>query len=238
MAYVIDYKKLNKATRKDHFPLPFIDQVLERLANFSYFYYLDGLSGFYQIPIHSEDQSKTTFTCPYGTFSFRRMPFGLCNAPETFQRCMFSIFSDLLDDCVEVFMDDFSVYGTDFSNCLDNLSKVLDRCIKHGLVLNWEKCHFMAQEGIVLGHLVSKRGIEVDRAKIKVIANLSPPKCVKDIKSFLGHASFYRRFIKDFSKISKSLCKLLAKDATFEFDDAFLEAFDILKNALISAPVL
>ena len=166
------------------------------------------------------------------------MPFGLCNVPVTFQRCMFLIFSDLLDDCVEVFMDDFSVYGIEFSNCLDNLSKVLDRCIEHGLVLNWEKCHFMAQEGIVLGHLVSKRGIEVDRAKIEVIANLSPPKCVKDIRSFLGHAGFYRRFIKDFSKISKPLCKLLAKDATFEFDDACLEAFDILKKALISAPVL
>ena len=97
----IDYRKLNKATRKDHFPLPFIDQVLERLANFFYFCYLDRLSGFYQIPIHPEDQSKTTFICPYGTFTFRRMPFRLCNAPATFQRCMFSIFSDLLDDCVE-----------------------------------------------------------------------------------------------------------------------------------------
>ena len=134
----IDYRKLNKATRKDHFPLPFIDQFLERLANYSFFCYLDGLSGFYQIPIHPEDQSKTTFTFPYGTFAFRRMPFGLCNAPATFQRCMFSIFSDLLNDCVEVFMDDFSVYGTNFSNCLDNLSKVLDKCIEHELVLNWE----------------------------------------------------------------------------------------------------
>ena len=130
----IDYRKLNKATRTDYFPLPFIDQVLERLANFSYFCYLDGLSGFYQIPIHPEDQAKTTFICSYGTFAFRLMPFGLCNAPTTFQRCMFSIFSDLLDDCVEVFMDDFSVYGSNFGNCLENLSKVLDKpSIKIGM---------------------------------------------------------------------------------------------------------
>ena len=135
-------------------------------------------------------------------------------------------------------MDDFSVYGTDFSNCLENLSKVLDRCIEHELVLNWKTCHFMAQEGIVLGHSVSKRDIEVDRAKIEVIANLPPPKCVKDIRSFLGHAGFYRRFIKDFSKITKPLCKLLAKEAIFEFDYACLEAFDTLKKALILAPVL
>ena len=153
------------------------------------------------------------------------MPFGLCNAPTTFQRCMFSIFSDLLDDCVEVFMDDFSVYGTNFCNFLDNLSNVLDMCIEHGLVLNWKKCHFMAHEGIVLGHSVLKRGIEVDRAKIAVIDNFPPLKSVKDIRSFLGYADFYRRFIKDFSKIAKPLCKLLAKDAIFEFDDACFNGF-------------
>ena len=190
----IDYRKLNKATRKDNFLLPFIDQVLERLANFSYFYYLDGLSDFYQISIRPEDQAKTTFTCPYGTFAFRRMPFGLCNAPVTFQRCMFLIFSDLIDNCVEVFMDDFSVYGSNFGNCLENLSKVLDRCKEHGLVLNWKKCHFMAQEGIVLDHLISSRGIEVDKVKIEVIANLPHPKCVKKIQSFHGHVGFYQRY--------------------------------------------
>ena len=151
---------------------------------------------------------------------------------------MFSIFSDLLDDCVKVLIDDFSVYGTNFCNCVDNLSKVLDKCIEHGLVLNWEKYHFMVQEGIVLGHSVSKRGIKVDRAKIAVIDNLSPPKSVKDIRSFLGHAGFYRRFIKDFSKIAKPMCKLLANDAIFEFDDACLNAFEILERALIFAPIL
>ena len=114
----IDYRKLNAATRKDHFPLPFIDQMLERLANHPYYCFLDGYSGFFQIPIHPDDQEKTTFTCPYGTFAYRRMPFGLYNAPAMFQRCKMSIFTDMIEDIMEVFMDDFSVYGSSFSACL------------------------------------------------------------------------------------------------------------------------
>jgi hypothetical protein len=120
----IDYHKLNKATRKNHFPLPFIDEMLERLANHS-FYYLDGYSGYHHIPIHSDDQSKTTFTCPYGMFVYRRMSFGLCNAPASFQRCMMAIFSDLIEKVMEVFTDDFSVYGKTFEDCLAYLDKVL-----------------------------------------------------------------------------------------------------------------
>ena len=123
----IDFRKLNKATRKDHYPLPFIDQMLERLSKHSHFCYLDGYSGFSQIPVHKDDQEKTTFTCPYGTFAYRRMPFGLCNAPATFQRCMNAIFADYIEKIMEVFMDDFSVYGTSFDNCLFNLNKVLHR---------------------------------------------------------------------------------------------------------------
>ena len=205
----IDYCRLNHATRKDHFPLPFIDQMLERLARHSFFCYLDGYSGFFQIPIHPDDQEKTTFTCPYGTFAYRRMPFGLCNAPATFQRCMTAIFSDFIENIMEVFMDDFSVYGGTFDLCLENLTKVLRRCEEVNLVLNWEKCHFMVQEGVVLGHVISARGIEVDKAKIEVIERLPPPTSVKGVRSFLGHAGFYRRFIKDFSKIAKPLTCLL-----------------------------
>ncbi|XP_057250066.1 uncharacterized protein LOC130591153 [Beta vulgaris subsp. vulgaris] len=119
----IDYRRLNMATKKDHFPLPFIDQMLERLACHKYFCYLDGYSGFFQIPIHPDDQEKTTFTCPYGTFAYRRMPFGLCNAPATFQRCMMSIFSEFIESIMEVFMDDFSVYGSTFDTCLVNSLK-------------------------------------------------------------------------------------------------------------------
>ncbi|CAM8916767.1 unnamed protein product [Rhodiola kirilowii] len=234
----IDYRKLNKATKKDHFPIPFIDQMLERLAGHEYFCFLDGYSGFYQIPILPNDQEKTTFTCPYGTFAFRRMPFGLCNAPGTFQRCMMSIFSDYIEKCIEVFMDDFSIHGTSFDDCLTSLSHILARCIGTNLVLNWEKCHFMVQEGIVLGHLVSKRGVEVDKAKVQVIEQLPPPQNQKGVRSFLGHAGFYRRFIKDFSKIAKPLTHLLCNDVQFNFDKGCLEAFEKLKKALVSAPIV
>jgi hypothetical protein len=176
-----------KATRKDHFPLPFIDDMLERLANHSIFCYLDGYSGYHQIPIHSDDQSKTTFTCPYGTFAYRRMPFGLCNSPASFQWCMMAIFSDLIEKVMEVFMDDFSIYGKTFEDCLANLGKVLRRCQEDDLVLNWEKCHFMVREGIVLGHKIFEKGVEVDKAKIKVIEQLPPPTNVMGIHNFLGH---------------------------------------------------
>ncbi|KAL9274074.1 Transposon Ty3-I Gag-Pol polyprotein-like protein, partial [Drosera capensis] len=142
----IDYRKLNDATRKDHFPLPFIDQMLDRLAGHEFYCFLDGYSGYNQIAIAPEDQEKTTFTCPYGTFAFRRMPFGLCNAPATFQRCMTAIFYDMVEKFLEIFMDDFSVFGSSFDSCLHHLDSVLQRCEETHLVLNWEKCHFMVQQ--------------------------------------------------------------------------------------------
>jgi hypothetical protein len=166
------------------------------------------------------------------------MPFGLCNAPATFQRCMLSIFSDMVERFLEIFMDDFSVFGDSFDDCLTNLEKVLSRCEEKNLVLNWEKCHFMVTNGIVLGHIVSSKGIEVDKSKIELIANLPTPKSVKDVRSFLGHAGFYRRFIKDFSVISKPLCNLLTKENVFEWTEQCEKAFVKLKNLLTSAPVI
>ncbi|GJU31253.1 reverse transcriptase domain-containing protein [Tanacetum coccineum] len=147
----IDYRKLNKATRKDHFPLPFMDQMIERLPGNEFYCFLDRFSGYFQIPIDPQDQEKMTFTCPYGTFAYRRMPFGLCNALETFQRCMMAIFHDMIEKTMEVFMDDFSVFGDSFDSCLFNLERMLKRCEDTNLVQNWEKCHFMCKEGIVLG---------------------------------------------------------------------------------------
>ncbi|GJU24731.1 reverse transcriptase domain-containing protein [Tanacetum coccineum] len=158
----IDYRKLNEATRKDHFPLPFMDQMIERLAGNEFYCFLDGFSG-------------------------------LCNAPSTFQRCMMAIFHDMIEKTMEVFMDDFSVFGDSFDSCLSNLEKMLKWCEDTNLVLNWEKCHFMCREGIVLGHKISKSGIEVDRAKVDVIAKLPHPTIVKGVRSFLGHADSLKR---------------------------------------------
>ncbi|CAN6562567.1 unnamed protein product [Malus baccata var. baccata] len=177
----IDYRKLNAMTRKDHFPLPFLDQMLERLAGYQFYCFLDGYSGYNQIVIAPEDQEKTTFTCPFGTFAYRRMPFGLCNAPATFQRCM---------------------------------------------------------QGIVLGHIISEEGIEVDKSKVDLVRHLPSPTSVREVRSFLGHAGFYRRFIKDFSKIAQPLCRLLQKEVAFEFDDACSTAFKQLKEVLTSAPII
>ncbi|KAL4281095.1 hypothetical protein GQ457_03G019720 [Hibiscus cannabinus] len=158
----MDYRKLNKATKKNHFPLPFIDQMLDRLAGKAYYCFLDGYSGYNQIAIAPEDQEKTTFTCPYGTYAFRRMSFGLLS-------------------------------GDTFDTCLGKLAKVLKRCKEYDIVLNWEKCHFMVTNGTILGHKISSQGIEVDKENVEVIEKLPPPATVKGIRSFLGHAGFYRR---------------------------------------------
>ncbi|KAJ0510885.1 putative nucleotidyltransferase, Ribonuclease H [Helianthus annuus] len=151
---------------------------------------------------------------------------------------MMSIFSDMVGESLEIFMDDFSIFGSSFATCLDQLEKVLKRCVEKNLVLSWEKRHFMVQEGIVLGHVLSSRGIEVDRAKVQVISTLPYPTSVKGIRSFLGHAGFYRRFIKSFSDIIKPLCNLLLKYKTFDFDKNCQNAFNILKQKLVEAPIL
>ncbi|GJS89917.1 reverse transcriptase domain-containing protein [Tanacetum coccineum] len=162
----------------------------------------DGFSSYFQIPIDPQDQEKTTFTCPYGTFAYRRMPFGLCNAPGTFQRCMMAIFHDMIEKTME------------------------------------EKCHFMVKEGIVLGHKISKNGLEVDRAKVDVIAKLPPPTTVKEVRSFLDHAGFYRQFIQYFFKIARPMTHLLEKDTPFVFSDECLASFKIHKKRLTKAPIL
>ncbi|GJX83908.1 reverse transcriptase domain-containing protein [Tanacetum coccineum] len=202
--------------------------MLERLMGNEYYCFLDGFSGYFQIPIDPKDQEKTTFTCLYGTFAYRRMPFGLCNALGTFQRCMIAIFYDMIEETMEVFMDDFSVFRDSFSSCLSYLDKILKRCEDTNLVLNWEKCH----------HKIPKFGIEVDRAKVDVIAKLHHHTTVKGVRSFLGHAGFYCRFIQDFSKISRPMTRLLEKETPFFFSKECVEVFNALKKKLTEAPIL
>nr|GFB02132.1 reverse transcriptase domain-containing protein [Tanacetum cinerariifolium] len=209
----IDYRKLNEATRKYHFPLPFMDQMLERLAGNDYYCFLDRFSGYFQIPIDPKDQEKITFTSLYDIH-------------------------DMIESTMEVFIDDFSVFENSFSTCLTNLENMLKRCEDTKLALNWEMSHFMVKEGIVLGHKISKKGIEVDRAKIEVISKLPHPTTVKGIRCFLGHAGFYRRFIKDFSKISRPMTHLLEKNLPFIFSNERIQAFKTLKHKLTEAPIL
>nr|GEY70580.1 reverse transcriptase domain-containing protein [Tanacetum cinerariifolium] len=156
-----------------------MDQMLERLAGNQYYFFLYGFSGYFQILIDPKDQEKTTFTCPYGTFAYLHTPFGLCNAPGTFQGCMMVIFHDMIEKTMEVFMDYFSVFENSFQSCLSHLEKMLKRCEDTNLCLTWEKSHFMVKEGIVLGHKISKKGIEVDKAKVDVISKLPHPIAVK-----------------------------------------------------------
>nr|GEU37414.1 reverse transcriptase domain-containing protein [Tanacetum cinerariifolium] len=234
----IDYRKLNEATQKDHFLLPFMDQMLERLTGNQYYCFLDRFSSYFQILIYLKDQEKTTFTCPYETIDYHCMPFGLCNAPGTFQRCMMEIFHDMIEKKMVVFMDDFSVFGDSFSTCLSHLEKMLKRCEDTNLALNWEKSHFMVKEGIVLGHKISKSGIKVDRAKVEVIAKLPHLTTMKGVRSFLGHTGFYRRFIQDFLKIAHPMTHLLEKETPFFFSKECIESFNTLKRKLIEALIL
>ncbi|CAN6566448.1 unnamed protein product [Malus baccata var. baccata] len=209
-----------------------------KLAGHSHYSFLDGYSGYNQVAVAPEDQEKTTFTCPFGTFAYRMMLFGLCNALATFQRCMVNIFFDMIEKIIEVFMDDFSVYGDSFDTCLHNMSLVLKRCQETNLVLNWEKCHFMVSHGLVLGHIISEKGIEVDKSKVELVGSLPIPTTVREVCSFLGHAGFYRRFMKDFSMISRPLCRLLQNDVTFDMNEECVVAFNKLKELLSTAPVI
>nr|GEV00026.1 DNA-directed DNA polymerase [Tanacetum cinerariifolium] len=206
-----DYKPAVQSQRRVNLK---IHEMLERLAG-NELCFLDGFFGYFQIPINPPDQEKTTFTCPYGTFAYLRMPFGLCNAPGTFQMCMMAIFHDMIEKTMEVFMDDFLVFGDSFSSCLSHLDTILQRCEDTNLVLNWEKCHFMVKKGIVLGHKISKNGLEVDRSKVDVSVKLPYPTTVKGVRSFLGHV-----------------------ETPFIFSKECIDAFETLKKKLTEAPIL
>jgi len=233
----VDYRELNKATQKDHFPLPFIDQVLDTLAGKKFFSFLDGFSEYNQIQIAPEDQDKTTFTCPWGTFAYRVLPFCLCNAPATFQRDVLSIFADLINEGLEVYMDDFTPYEDDFDPALDTLEKVLQCCIATRLCLSHEKCYMMIMEGIILGHYISAAGIQVNPTKIQILLLIPTPTTQTEVRSFLGFSGYYRRFIEHYSHIAAPLY-VLTGNVYFLWIEKCERAFKDLKKLVSTAPVL
>jgi hypothetical protein len=234
----VDFREINKATYRDYFSFHFIDQVLDTFSEKKYLSFLDGFSGYNQIQIAPEDQEKTKFNFPWGTYAYRVLPFGLCNAPATFQRYVLAIFSNLTHDRVEVYMDDFTIYGDDFQQALENLDKVLIRCRETNLSLIHEKYRMMLTEGIVLGHHNSNTKIRVDPAKIDIISQIITPSSHKEVRSFLGHVGYYRIFIQNFTNLAAPPFKLLEKEAEFHWDEQCQISFEILKKKLSSAPVL
>ena len=234
----VDYRKLNNLTIKDSYSLPLIDDILTFIGNTKILSTIDLFSGYHQIPMATEDKDKTAFTTMFGNFNFKVMPFGLCNAPATFQREMNRIFFDLIGVCLFVYIDDLIIFSHSMESHLEHLSKVFTILQENNLKINLEKCDFFKTEVTILGHRLSVNGLSPIPEKVKIIANWTPPKTITQLKSFLGAVGYYRKFIKNFSIVASILFKLIRKDSKFVWGPKQQEAFNKLKELLTSAPVL
>lgn len=235
---VVDYRKLNDKTIDDKFPIPNMDEILDKLGRSVYFTTLDLKSGFHQIEVDPKDRAKTAFSTEKGHFEFIRMPFGLKNAPATFQRAMNCILSDLIGKCCLVYLDDIIIFGSSLQQHLDNLNKVLKRLIEANLKVQLDKCEFLQKQCEFLGHIVTENGIKPNPNKIEKILSWPLPKTAKQIKGFLGLLGYYRKFIKDFAKLTKPLTRCLKKDAKIIHNEEFKNCFNDCKQLLTSDPIL
>ena len=238
MRMCVNYKDLNNITKKDNYPLPRIDELLDSLQGSRWFTSLDLFSGFWQIKIRPEDVEKTAFITSEGLYEFVVMPFGLCNAPATFQRTMDTIFQKEKRHFIKVYMDDLNIHSKTFEEHLQHLQITFDRIRAANLRIKPDKCHFCSQEIKFLGHVVNEQGIQPDPSKITKVANYPVPRNLTELRAFLGLASYYRRFIKDFSKISSPLYKLTEKETLYQWSDERQRIFDVLKEKLTTAPIL
>ena len=238
--FCIDYRKLNDVTRKDAYPLPRIDDTLDALSGSLYFSTLDLYSGYWQVEMDPRDKEKTAFTTRQGLFQWKVMPFGLCNAPATFERLMELVLCGLTWQMCLVYIDDVIVFGDSFDQALDHLIAVWERMRKARLKLKPAKCFLFRDQVPFLGHVVTRDGVQVDPQKTKVVSEWPVPRMVKDVRSFLGLASYYRRFIPGFATVAAPMVRLTRKDAGKEvvWTDECQVAFDTLKDALSQSPVL
>jgi len=235
--FCVDYRRLNKVTRKDSYPLPRVDDLLDSLAGAQWFTTLDLASGYWQVEVDPEHREKTAFTTGQGLYEFRVMPFGLCNAPSTFQRLMELVLAGLEWDICLAYLDDIVVFGRTFSEHLQRLRTVLSRIKSANLKLSPKKCQFFQQSVSFLGHIISCHGVSTDPTKVESIRKWPVPVDVQELRSFLGLASYYRRFVKGFADIAAPLHKLLQK-CTFTWSEDCDIAFKSPKQKLLSAPVL
>jgi hypothetical protein len=233
----VDYRDLNKACPKDNYPTPFIDQIIDNCAGSVIFSFMDGFSGYNQIEILPADQHKTAFICPWGTFAYRKLPFGLKNAGATFQRAMSYAFHDI-KHIAEPYLDDLPAHSSNRPDHIDHLRAIFLRCRFYRIRLNPHKCIFAVESGRLLGFIVSKDGIRVDPLKIKAILALPPPTNLTQLQSLQGKANFLRRFICNYAEITKGFMRLLQKNVPFIWDDTAQRSFDALKHALTHAPLL
>ena len=238
LRFCIDYRALNKNTIKNRYPLQKIDELLDQLVGAKIFTKIDLRSGYHQIRVVPEDIHKTAFRTRYGHYEFTVVPFGLCNAPATFMRLMNSILYPYLDKFVIVFLDDILIYSKNLKEHEEHLKLVLKQLRKHQLYAKVSKCEFFKRQLEYLGHEVSSEGIKVSPAKIEAIKSWPIPRTVRQVRSFVGLANFYRKFIKGFSEIAKPLTELTKKDVPFNWKDEQNEAMKRLKRALCTTPVL
>ena len=236
--FCTDYRKINAITKKDVYPLPRIDDALDALHKAKIFSTLDLASGYWQIEMDPKDREKTAFICEQGLFEYNVMPFGLCNAPATFQRLMDAILAGLKWTCCLVYLDDIIIYSESFEDHIKHLSMVFQRLEEAGLKLKASKCHFAKNHINYLGHVVTDEGISPDPKKVEAVKDFPQPKFLKEVRSFLGLTSYYRRFIKDYAKIAFPINQLLKKDVKFEWTLKCQKAFEQLKDLLITAPIL
>ena len=237
MRMCVDYRKLNTITIRDQYPLPRIDDTFDQLHNAAWFTTLDLVQGYHQLPLDDEAIPKTAFVTHKGLFEYLRLPFGLCNAPAGFQRCMDGLLGGLKHKCLLVYLDDIIVFSPTFQQHLEDIQTTFTRLQESGLTVNAPKCAFAQRSLRYLGHIVSAKGIQVDPDRTDAISKIPIPTSMKHLRSFLGAANFYRRFIEGFSSVAQPLFKLL-KTPQFTWTPAAEQAFNQLKCNLTSAPVL